>query len=156
MKVFFKYGFSAYSGTVDQMVYQSWFDNKMCMGRRFSYPELTVNNTRIGSIGKNLTTVFQHVTPAYMADLKKYVQRNKRDNMPRNVENFHPMPGPLPLFVQMMFNWYDTDPEHINLEAVTIADIVALDADVRTICRAVEAGYLKKVKTYLDLTANIQ
>ena len=156
MKVFFKYGFSAYSGMVDQMVYQSWFDNRMCLSRRFSYPTLTANNAKIGASGKNLASIYGHADSAYRDDLKKYCNRYKKEHMPRNVELLHPMPGPTAMLVQMMFNWYDSDPTHIDLPTVTIADIVALDADVRTIARAVEAGFLPGIKLYTDLTNDIQ
>ena len=33
MKVKFKYGIQTYSGTVDEMVYGSYRDGKLCIGR---------------------------------------------------------------------------------------------------------------------------
>jgi len=156
MKMYFKYGYSAFSGMLDQLVCQAWFDGRLCLGRRFTYPELTGNNEHIGLVGKNLTSVYDNASPTYIQDLKKYCQRNKKDNMPRNIDLYHPMPGPLPIFIKMMFAWYKSDPEHVDLTTVTIADIVALDADVQTIASAVTAGFLPKIKVYLDLTSGIQ
>jgi hypothetical protein len=156
MKVFFKYGYSAFSGKLENLVCQSWFDGRLCLGRRFTYPEITANNTHIGAIGKNLGIVFKGAAAGYITDLKTYCKRNKQEHMPRNVELLHPMPGPLPIFMKMMFAWYDSDPTHVDLSTVTIADIVALDADVRNISRAIGAGFLPTIKVYADLTHNIQ
>jgi len=156
MKVFFKYGFSAYSGMVDRMVYQAWFQGRLCLARRFTYPIITENNVKLGKIGSNLALVYRAASEFYIDDLKSYTQRNSRENKPRNIDLWHPMPSSVALFVLMMYNWYLSDPQHIDLTTVTVADIVAMDADVRTIARAVTAGFLRKVRVYADLTADIQ
>jgi hypothetical protein len=156
MKMYFKYGYSAFSGMLDQLVCQAWYHGNLCLGRKFTYPNLTENNTHIGLVGKNLTTVYQNVSPTYLQDLKTYCLRNKRENMPRNVDLYRPMPGSLAVFVQMMSHWYDSDPEHVDLTTVTIPDIIALDADVQTISSAVTAGFLRHIRVSDDLTAGIQ
>jgi hypothetical protein len=44
----------------------------------------------------------------------------------------------------------------VDLATVTIGDIITLDADVRTIARAVDGGFLKSLSLYSDLSADIQ
>ena len=156
MKVSFNYGISTYSGTEDRMVYQSWFHNRLCMGRKFVYPTLNENHHHLGAIGKNLRSVYKTANAAYTDDFKEYALRNKQQNTSRYLEFLHPMPGPMALFVEMMFAWQKTDPTHIDLTAITVADIVTRDADVRTVKRAVDASYLLVVNPYNDLTSDIQ
>ncbi len=156
MKIKFRWGIKTFSGFADDMVYENCLNSKICIGRDYTYPTITVNNHQVGSIGKNLTTVYKGVSLGYAQDLAKYRVRLKQLGIPRNPLERKQVAGKLPLLFKMMYNWYDTDPEHINLSAVTIADIVALDAEVRTIKRAVEAGYLPMIPVYQDLTAGIQ
>jgi len=85
-----------------------------------------------------------------------YRHRYKLLGVPRNPLARHPVAGPFALFVKMMYAWQASDPTHIDLATVTIADIVALDAEVRTIARAVTAGFLPIIPLYADLTADIQ
>jgi len=152
MKVRFKFGIKTFSGTADEMTYGSYAKNTLCLGRQYVTPDYTANNQHVGAIGKNLASVFKAAAAEYVADLKTYATRNGK-------ENFHY--GELavtayPLFVKMMFAWAKTDPTHIDLTAITVADIVTRDADVRTVKRAVDAGYLPHISDYADLTSDIQ
>jgi len=156
MKIRFNYGISTYSGTVDRMVYQAWYNFRLCLGRKFVYPTLTANNHLRGAIGKNLRSVMTSASVEYIADLKTYCQRNKQFNKSRYLEFLRPMPGPVAIFVKMMYAWFDTDPEHIDLSTVTVDDIVTKDADVRTLKRAVEAGFIPHIPVYEDLTSDIE
>ena len=152
MKVRFKFGIKTFSGTSDEMTYGSYAKNTLCLGRQYVTPEYTANNQHVGAIGKNLASVFKNASAEYIADLKSYATRNGK-------ENFHYGKlalGAYVLFVKLMYAWYKTDPTHIDLTAVTIADIVTKDADVRTIKRAIDAGYIRSIKSYADLTSDIQ
>lgn len=156
MKIKFRWGIKTFSGYGDDMVYESCLNSKVCIGRDYTYPKITENNHQVGAVGKNLGIVFNNVNPAYAQDLKTYRERYRQLGIPRNPFKRKPVAGPYSLFIKMMYNWLDSDPEHVNLTAVTIADIVALDADVCTIKRAIDAGFLPMVPVYDDLTAAIQ
>ncbi|HOV16299.1 MAG TPA: hypothetical protein PLF50_02200 [Candidatus Cloacimonadota bacterium] len=152
MKVKFKYGIKTYSGTVDGMTYGSYRKGNLCIGREYVYPTLTDNNHQKGAIVKNLAKVYSEVSSDYLADLKTYGVRNGKENVPRN----QLIPTSFSLWLKMMFAWGASDPTHIDLATVTLADIVALDAEVYTIAQAVEAGFLPMVTMYEDLTSSIQ
>lgn len=157
MKITFRWGIKTFSGYGDDMVYQSFDNDTFCVGRDYTYPKITENNHTLGKIGINLANVYNHVSQAYMQDLKIYQDRYKRQfGNTRNPFKRGPMPNSMALFTKMMFAWYDSDPEHVDLATVAISDIIAADADVRTIARAIEAGFLKKTTLYLDLTSDIQ
>jgi hypothetical protein len=157
MKINFRGGVKTFSGYWDDYVYTSCLNRKICIGRDYTYPKLTDNNHAMGKILRNLASVYTKVSPAYMQDLKTYRKRYKEQfGYSRNPFNRTPVPNSMALFVGMMYAWQESDPEHVDLATVTIADIVAMDADVRTIARAIEADYLRKVTVYTDLTSDIQ
>jgi hypothetical protein len=151
MKVKFKFGIKTYSGTVNDMTYGSYRNDNLCIGREYVYPKITENNTQKGLIVKNLSKQYHLLNPDYLADLKTYAERNGRENVPKTKL----IPTAFALFLKMMYAWYESDPEHIDLTAVTLEDAVSADADVRTIARAVEAEFLPYVSVSDDLTAGI-
>lgn len=152
MKVLFRKNIRSYSGENEDMVYQSFNRGWVCIGRDFVIPKLTEHNASMGAIAKNLGVIFRHVSPTYAQDLDIYTSRNKTDNGKKKVIS----PYAYTLFTKMMFAWAKSDPEHVDLASITIADIVALDANVRTIKRAIDAGFLPLIRKYDDLTAGIQ
>jgi hypothetical protein len=151
MKVIFKHSIKTFSGEVDDMVYNSCRHDELCIGRDFTYPTLTANNHKIGAVGTNLAIVYRNATAAYKADFKAYADLNGVRPALRKKW----LPTGYALFVKMMYAWYDSDPTHVDLSTVTIADISALDADVRSVARAVEAGFLPLLKGSTTLVANI-
>jgi hypothetical protein len=152
MKVKFKFGIKTYSGTIDEMTYGSFRHDNLCIGREYVYPTLTEDNHLKGSIVKNLASVFHNSAPAYVTDLKTYCLRNGQENVPKDKL----IPTCFSMFIKMMFAWQASDPEHVDLTTVTVADIVSLDADVKTIARAVAAEFLPYISVYDDLTHPIQ
>lgn len=151
MKVKFKYGIKTYSGLADEMVYGSYRDDNLCIGRVYVYPTLTENNHNKGKILTNLASVYRAAAETYITDLKRYATLNGQENVPKN----QLVPSSFSMFLKMMYAWYASDPTHVDLETVTVADIVSGDADVRNISRAVEAAFLPLVSTYEDLNHNI-
>jgi len=151
MKVKFKYGIKTYSGTVNDMTYGSFRKGNVCIGRNYVYPKLTENNIQKGKIVRNLALVYHDASEFYIDDLKTYAERNGSQNTPKDKL----IPTAFALFLKMMYNWYESDPEHIDLTTVTVADIVAMEAEVETIAGAVEAGFLPYISIYEDLTAEI-
>jgi len=152
MKVKFNYGIRTYSGTIDEMTFESCNKGKLCLGHKHVKQALTENNTHMGAIGKNLVAVYKAAATEYKADLKTYDTRRKAEtgknpNLQTNAFGF---------FVKLMFAWAKTDPTHIDLTAITVSDIVTRDADVRTVKRAVTAAYLPSISNYADLNSDIQ
>jgi len=152
MKVIFKYGIKTYSGTIDDMVYGSFRKDELCIGRAYVYPTITADNHLKGAIMKNLASVYHNVSPTYLQNLKTYALRNGQENVPKTKL----IPSCFSMFLVMMFAWFKSDPEHVDLSTVTVADIVALDADVQTIASAVTAGFLPHISNSADLTSGIQ
>ncbi|MDD4223400.1 MAG: hypothetical protein PHD87_02305, partial [Candidatus Cloacimonetes bacterium] len=68
MKVKFKYGIATYSGTIDEMVYGSYRDDKLCIGREYVYPRLTEYNAAIGGAGANLAILWASGSAEYKAN----------------------------------------------------------------------------------------
>lgn len=151
MKVTFKHSIQTFSGEIEKMVYGSYRKGKLCLGREYVYPTLNANHHDKGAITKNLAIVYSNISPTYLQDLKTYTGENAANEPEDKV-----LPTSFSLFMKMMYAWLKSDIEHVNLTAVTVADIVALDADVVTIKRAIDAGFLPKVKDYATLTAEIQ
>jgi hypothetical protein len=152
MKVLLKWGMKTFSGTADDMTFGSYAKDTLCLGRQYVIPVYTANNQALGAIGKNLAAVWKAANADYVTDLKTYATRNASDNFVRGQIS----PSGYALWVGMMYAWQKSDPLHVDLATVTVGDIVTLDADVRTVARAVDAGFLATVSLYSDLTADIQ
>jgi hypothetical protein len=152
MKVKMNYPVRTLSGRVDDTVFGSFNDGGYCQSRKYVVPSYTAQNQIIGTAGKNLKDLYKAANADYITDLKTYCQRNKKQNVPRTRK----APAPLAVFISMMYAWQKSDPLHVDLATVTIGDIITLDADVRTIARAVDGGFLKSLSLYSDLSADIQ
>ena len=152
MKVKFRFGIRTYSGTVDEMTYENCKQGRLCLGREYVVPKYTGQNQLLGAIMKNLASVYHSTSVEYNADLKTYVTRARSYYM----RTPKIQATAFSIFIQMLFAWYDTDPEHIDLSTVTVDDIVTKDADVRTLKRAIEAGFIKLIPVYDDLTSDIE
>jgi hypothetical protein len=149
MKVKFKYGIATYSGTIDEMVYGSYRDDHLCIGRNYVYPTLTAQNETLGSIGANLKLLWATVSAGYKADLKTYAQRNGNQNVPVS----QMPPNSYALFIKLMYAWQKDDPEHVDLSSVTNSDVDSLGAKINTVKNCVLNGMLPGITNYSDLTA---
>lgn len=155
MKVFYKFGIGAMSGTLMELVHCPDREKQMSYGRRWARPKYTANNALLGSIGRNLGILWHSASADYRADFALYAKRYK---VQHDIPN---APGnacwsPYPLFTKMMFAWQQSDPLHVDLATVTINDIVTLDASVRTVEKAIDAGFIQTVTPYDDLNHDIQ
>lgn len=157
MKINFRGGVKTFSGYWDEYVYQSCLNRSTCYGRDYTYPKITEHNVSMGKATLNLSDVYNNVSPAYLQDIGIYRERYRQQfGISRNPFKRSKLPNTMAFFVQLMYGWYESDPEHVDLQTVTIADIIAADAPVRTIARAIEAKFLRKISLYLDLTSDIQ
>jgi len=151
MKVKFKFGIRTYSGTVDDMTYGSYKDDKLCIGRQWVMPALTGNNAAIGSAAKNLATLWASASAGYKADFKTYAQRygkqiSGRDMLP---------PTGYSLWIKAMYAWAkDEDPE-LDLSTLIFEDIVTLGGKVASVSTCIANEYLPAVDPYDDLIAEI-
>ena len=155
MKAAFENGVSTYSGKYDEVVYQSWFRGRLCYVRKYAYPTLGEVHENMKNISLNLNSLYMTANPLYVADLKAYAKKNQSQNVSRIKENLHKMPSSKSLFIHCMWMWYDSDPTHVDLKTVTLADIMLMDAPVQTISKCVDAGYLRRVKGYDTYTNEI-
>ena len=147
MKVVFKYGIATYSGLIDEMVYGSYRDDKLCIGRDYVYPRLTANNALVGSVGKNLAELWSNASAEYKADLKTYAQRNGMENVPKT----QLPPTNYALWIKLMYAWADENPS-VDLKTLTAEDFGITGSAVSTVKNAIDNGYLDKVSMYDDLT----
>jgi len=152
MKVLFRKNIRSYSGENEDMVYEAFNRGWVCIGRDYVIPKLTANNTLMGAVCKNLASVFRNASPTYLQNFKDYAERNDSENVTKK----EIAPNAYALFIKMMYAWFKSDPEHVDLSTVTVADIIALDADVQTVASAVTAGFLPSISNSADLTSGIQ
>lgn len=124
--------------------------------RNYVYPTLTADNHTKGSKVKNLAyEIWPLASIEWKADLATYASRYYAENL--NGPNYAiPVNNSFGNLVKMMFAYEASDPTHVDLETITVADIVALDAEVRTIARAIVAGFLPLISVFNDLTSGIQ
>jgi len=150
MKVKFKFGIQTYSGTVDEMVFGSYRNGTLCIGRKYVYPTITENNTSKGTIMKNLATVWADVSSGYKDEMKTYALRNAV-NIPKNMLP----PTSFSIWLKMMFLFSELDSGHIDLSTVTYTDIQTVGEDILSIAVAVENDYLASVEGADELITNM-
>jgi hypothetical protein len=153
-KVWYKFGIGAVSGTLADGTHMPAKSHLVGYMRRWVMPKLTINNTHFGTIAKNLKLVWANASADYKANALLYAQRYATQYL--SEDQFNPAFSPYAWWTQMMFAWAVTDPLHIDLTTVTVADIVTSDAEVRTWERAIDAGYIRTITLYSDLTDDIQ
>ncbi len=148
MKVKFKYGIQTYSGTIDEMVYGSYRDDKLCIGREYVYPTLNANNALLGTVGSNLRDLWLSASQDYRDDFKTYAQRNATQNVPKTEWP----PNSYALFIKAMYAWQDANPETVDLASVNDEDVDTLGATINTVKNCIDNGMLPAISVYDDLT----
>lgn len=63
---------------------------------------------------------------------------------------FDPARSPYAFYTKVMWNWYKTDPDHIDLSTVTLEDIRAT-GEVECVRTCIENGHLRPIDMYQDL-----
>jgi hypothetical protein len=106
-------------------------------------------------IALNLDSLYKDANPLYIGDLKSYSAKNSKEHKPRIKEKASTMPSAKSLFIQCMWAWQKTDPEHIDLKSVTIDDMVTMSSPVCQVVKCVDEGYLKRVSGYTEYTHEI-
>lgn len=152
MKTTFEWPIRTFSGTRDKTTFMSMYDDYICIARRWVLPEVTPQQDTMRAIAQNLRVVWATANDLYKADFKTYGKKYKQEKLRPWVFP----PRAYSIFINLMYAWRDSDPTHVDLKMVTVADIVALDAPVRTIQRSVEEQFLVPVSDYSTLDHDIQ
>lgn len=131
-------------GRVDNSVLYGSSSKTFSVMRRYVYPVLTVNNHTRGSIMKNLSVFWRNASTPWKQDLAAYTTAyfNIHVSDPGFVG---PPKSAFAHLVRMLQNAAESDPQHIDLPTITVADMVALDNDVKTVRRAIVAGFLPDI-----------
>jgi hypothetical protein len=151
MKYNFEWPMRTMSGTRDKTTYMSFWDY-ICIGRRWVMPIATPQQATFAAIAKNLKTLWAGANPLYKDDFKTYAHKFKVEHM----SPYDFPPRSYAVFINMMYTWRDTDPTHIDLSTITIADIISTMAPVGAINKAVEAQLMLPVTDYETLNNLIQ
>jgi len=150
MKFVFEWPVRTLSGTRDKTTYMSFWDY-ICIGRRWVMPAVTPQQGTLTAISKNLRIVWSEASGDYKNDYKIYARKFR-------VEKLSPYvfpPRAYSIFINLMYLWYDSDPQHVDLTTVTVSDIAVMDAPVKSILRAINAQFLVPVSDYEDLNHDI-
>lgn len=150
MKVTFKYGIGTFLGKIDNSVFWPQKSGLASVMRKFTYPTLTLQNEKIGLIGKNLALIWRQILSGYKADLYTYAQRYYTQYGSEDM--FDPARSPYAFYTKVMWNFYKDDPDHIDLSTITMEDIEATATDkIDTVYYCIESGYLRSIDMYTDL-----
>lgn len=154
MKVLFKYGIGAFSGTISDGVYSMTKNQTGSYMRKWVKPRLTPNNSLFGTIAKNLAAIWADVSTDYKADMDSYVDIwNTEHNDPNNP--FSPRMTSFGCFVRMLYLFSDLNEGHIDLATVTYSDLQTVGEDILSIAVAIQNGYMDNVTGGDTFTANM-
>ena len=148
MKVTFENGVATYSGKYDEVVYQSWYRNRLCIARKYAYPTLGAVHEQMKAIASNLNNLYLQADALYISDLKAYARKNAIEHFPKAKALRSVMPNAKSIFIKCMWEWQQSDPEHVELSSVNMEDIVQLQSPLKTVKACIDAGYLKRVSGY--------
>ena len=154
MKVLFKYGIGAFSGTINDAVYSMTKNQTGSYLRKWVKPRLTSNNTLFGTIAKNLAAIWADVSTDYKADMDSYVDIwNTEHNDPNNP--FSPRMTSFGCWIRMLYLFSDLNEGHIDLATVTYSDLQTVGEDILSIAVAIQNGFMDNVTGGDTFTANM-
>ena len=150
MKVTFKYGIGTFNGMIDNAVFWKQKSGVASIMRKFTYPKLTIQNERIGLIGKNLAIIWPDLEYAYRENLATYAQRYYVQYGSEG--SFDPARSPYAFYTHMIWELSKSH-TNIDLETLTYEDLVVTGTQINTVKDAIDNGYLRTIDQYDDLTA---
>ena len=154
MKVTFKYGIGTFQGKIDNSVFWPQKSGLASVMRKFTYPTLTSQNTKIGKIGKNLALIWSEIDPGWKADISTYAQRYYTQYGSEDM--FDLSRSPYAFYTKVMWNFYKSDPDNIDLSTITMEDIeVTGTGKIDCVRNCIENGYLRSIDMYQDLTQSM-
>lgn len=148
MKVKFKYGIRAYTGTLDEMTYSSYKKDAVCIGRKWVKPKPTENCAKIGGAGQKIGAIWKETSPEFKEDMKAYAQAygNRRSEARRISPNAYT------LFVKALYNWAKNEDPVYDLSGVAYDDIAAAGGLITSVNSIVTNGFLPAVPGWEDMT----
>ena len=150
MKVTFKYGIGTFQGKLDNSVFWPQKSGLASVMRKFTYPTLTIQNERIGLIGKNLAFLWHQILSGWRADIYNYARRYYTQYGSEDM--FDPARSPYAFYTKAMWNFYKDDPDHIDLSTITTEDIMVTGVNkIYTVRSCIVNGYLRTIDFYEDL-----
>jgi len=150
MKVTFKYGIGTFQGKIDNSVFWPQKSGLASVMRKFTYPTLTSQNTKIGKIGKNLALMWRQILSEYKADIYTYAQRYYTQYGSEG--SFDPARSPYAFYTHMIWEWSKSH-EDVDLKTLTYEDLLVTGTQISTVKNAIDNGYLRTIDQYDDLTA---
>ncbi len=121
------------------IVYCSYNDGDVLIGRRYVYPKLSEQNAKTGAITANLFRI--NPSEGYKQDLRDYIRLYNSSPWGED-KPFHSWNN---LYLRLMHAMAKADPT-IDLRTLTREDIYARDLPCISVKRAVEAGLLKTLR----------
>jgi len=150
MKVTFKYGIGTFNGMIDNAVFWKQKSGVASIMRKFTYPKLTIQNEKIGLIGKNLSLIWSQILSGWKDDIYNYALRYYTQYGSEDM--FDPARSPYAFYTKAMWNWYKDYPDNIDLSTITMEDIMATGTDrIDNVMVCIENGYLRSIDMYQDL-----
>lgn len=151
MKTTFKYGISAYSGTIDEITFGSYKNGAVCIARKYVVPKLTENNAELGSVAKNLANIYSNCSEAYKSDLRTYA-----DLYAREVSGARKIgPNSYAIFIKLFYAFAAANDGSVDLKSLSYGDLATLFPEVINIAASVDEGLLPRVLGYDLLTADM-
>ncbi|HOH97174.1 MAG TPA: hypothetical protein PL188_02570 [Candidatus Cloacimonadota bacterium] len=142
MKTTFKYGIGTYSGTIDSITFGSYKKGTVCIARKHVIPRSTEQNQELGTISKNLSSIYADVSQDYKDDLKTYAYLYGQRHTPKN----QLPPKSYGLFVKLLYILQDENSGTVDLKTLTCNDIKTLFPEIVSVADAVENGFLPRVE----------
>lgn len=144
MKVKMQFGNEPISGKAGELVYCFNRRTGKMYAKSYTYPTITDNNRKMGSVAKNLFSI--KVSEDYKYDCRTYAYLYSTSDKNRgvNIWNWSNC------YLHLMYAMAKQMPE-LDLSTLTKEEIYSLDLPCISIKRAVEAGLLAVVKDYARL-----
>ncbi|MCB5263150.1 MAG: hypothetical protein LHW64_01120 [Candidatus Cloacimonetes bacterium] len=151
MKTKFKYGISAYSGTIDEITFGSYKNGTVCIARKYVMPKLTENNAELGTTAKNLATIYGECSEDYKSDLRTYADLYARQvSGPKKIG-----PNGYAIFVKLFYTVAAANLGTVDLKSLSYGDLSTLFPEITNIAASVNEGYLPYVTGAELLTENM-
>ena len=151
MKTKFKYGISAYSGTIDEITFASYKNGAICIARKYVVPKRTDNNAELGSVGKNLAIIYGECSAAYKSDLRTYA-----DLYGREITGSKQIaPNSYAIFVKMFYAFATANVGNVDLKSLSYGDLATLFPEITDIAVCVDEGFLPYVSGSALLTESM-
>lgn len=144
MKVSFKYGIGYFSGTVDQATYAPTAKKLGSYMRKYVVPRYTTNNAEMGTILKNIRSIWKDVSAGYKEELKLYSAQHFVQITPDNDAWARPLSN-FSWFIRLLWILKEKTPEVIDLKTLTLNDIKTLWPEIASVAVACENGFLPTV-----------